>query len=74
MELLQETGQFSREEYTKAIEFALNYPPKVHNWVYKYGKDIFKVLLFDEGFYEINLDGQFVRSCLKWQGLKKWRN
>lgn len=73
MELLQETGEFTRREYEEAIAFALNYPPEIHNWKYQHGKDIFKVLLFDAGWYTIKLEGKFVRSCLKWQGIKKWR-
>ena len=74
MEILPKTGQFTGKEYEEAINFALNYPPDVKVTKYDEEKDIFQALVFDAGWYHIELEGKFVRSCLKWQGIKKWRN
>ena len=65
--------KYTDEDYQRAIEFALNYPPKVMAYHYNIQKDIYKVQLMDNGIYTINLLGNFVRSCLKWKGIKKWR-
>jgi hypothetical protein len=60
-------------DYKRAIEFALNYPPEVLDFYYDEYKDIFKVRLLDEGMYTIKLTGSYVRSCLSWKGIKKWK-
>jgi hypothetical protein len=69
----KETGNYGEQDYKKAIEFALNYPPKVIAYHYDLYKDIYKVQLLDDGIYTIKLLGSFVRNCLKWKGIKKWR-
>lgn len=74
MEQISKGRQFTEEEYEEAIKFALNYPPVVKAKKYDEEKDIFRVLLFDAGWYHMKLEGKFVRSCLKWQGIKKWRH
>lgn len=56
----------------EAIKFALNYPPKVHTFHYDMNQDVFKISLMDGGWYDISLQGSFVRSCLKWKGIKQW--
>jgi hypothetical protein len=63
---------YIQEDYQKAIEFALNYPSEVKKFHYNIHKDIYDVILFDAGWYNIKLNGEFVRSCLKWKGIKKW--
>ena len=65
---------YVEKDYKKAIEFALNYPPKVMAYYYDQYKDIYKVQLLDDGMYTIKLTGSFVRSCLKWKGIKRWTN
>ncbi len=65
-------AMYTAEDYKKAIEFALNYPPRIRLYRYNMEKDIYQVTLFDEGWYNIKLMGSFVRSCLKWKGVKRW--
>ena len=64
---------YTDDDYKKAILFALNYkrdlPMAYH---YNEDQDIFKVNLMDEGWYSVSLKGFFVRSCLKWRGIKQW--
>lgn len=63
---------YTQDDYIKAIQFALNYPPDVTLRKHDIYKDIYKVTVFDQGWYDFNLQGDFVRSCLKWKGIKKW--
>jgi hypothetical protein len=63
---------YSDQDYIDAIKFALNYPPDVKMYKYDIYKDIYKVNVFDYGWYDLNLTGSFVRSCLKWKGNKIW--
>jgi hypothetical protein len=65
---------YSKTDYKNAIDFALNYPPDYHLIKYDSDKDLFDVEIFDEGWYRMNLDGYFVRSCLNWKGEKKWHS
>lgn len=64
--------EYCNADYMEAIKFALNYPPKVHTFQYDMYQDVFKILLMDGGWYDISLQGSFVRSCLKWKGIKQW--
>jgi hypothetical protein len=65
---------YNDQNYLDAIGFALNYPPDYNLTKYDIIKDIFKVDVFDGGWYSgIRLQGSFVRSCLKWKGIKKWK-
>ena len=65
--------KFGGNNYREAINFALNYPPDFDLIKYHEEKDIFIVSVFDEGWYNVNLTGSFVRACLKWKGRKEWR-
>lgn len=65
---------YTQEDYQKAIEFALNYPPEVKPFHYNIHKDIYGVILMDGGWYNIKLEGKFVRSCLTWKGIKQWNH
>ena len=64
---------FVKEDYYNAIDFALNYPRAFKLVEYDSDKDIYIVLVLDGGWYTVNLLGKFVRSCLKWKGIKKWK-
>lgn len=64
---------YTEQDYLDAINFALNYPDKYHLSYYSEGKDIYTVHYLEGGWYIINLQGKFVRSCLKWKGIKKWK-
>ena len=64
---------YDESDYLEAIKFALNYPPKVlPDYYYSVAKDVYVVDLFDDGGYRVRLMGSFVRSCIKWKGVKKW--
>jgi hypothetical protein len=63
---------YTPDDYIKAIQFALNYPPDVKLRKYDMYKDIYKVSVLDGGWYDLHLTGSFVRSCLNWKGIKKW--
>jgi len=65
---------YTKDDYQHAIEFALNYPPKVGPYHYDIHKDIYIVDILDTGWYNINVEGCFVRSCLTWKGIKSWTN
>ena len=63
-------------DYTNAIKFALNNPikrdiPISHS--YNEDNDIFKVVDMDGGWVNFKLNGFYVRSCLKWRGIKQWK-
>jgi hypothetical protein len=64
---------YTQDNYKAAIEFGLNYPPEIRAWYYDQHKDIFKVQVLDNGIYEIKLQGEFIRHCLKWKGIKEWK-
>ena len=64
--------KYTDDDYLNAIKFALNYPPEVELRYFDMYKDIYKVAVLDGGWYEINLEGKFVRSALKWRGIKAW--
>ena len=64
---------YNNEDYVNAVLFALNYPPDIDYLKYDEDKDIYIVAVFDEGWYEVKLHGFFVRSCLKWEGKKQWK-
>lgn len=64
--------KYTDKDYIEAIKFALNYPPEVRLLKYDMHKDIYKVRILDGGWYHMNLQGDFVRSCLKFKGIKKW--
>jgi len=66
-------SKFSKTNYHEAINFALNYPPDFDLIRYHEEKDVFIVSVFDEGWYNVNLTGSFVRACLKWKGVRKWK-
>ena len=63
---------YTKDDYQQAIEFALNYPPKVGPYYYDISKDIYIVDILDTGWYNIAVQGHFVRSCLTWKGMKNW--
>lgn len=63
---------YSKQDYIDAIKFALNYPPDAKLYKYDIYKDIYKVSVFDDGWYDFNLTGSLVRSALKWKGKKIW--
>lgn len=63
---------YTDKDYVNAIKFALNYPPAVTGYQYDEEKDVYRVNLFDSGWYTLSLKGFFVRSCLTWSGIKKW--
>lgn len=63
---------YTQEDYLNACKFALNYPVEVELRKYDMHKDIYKCLVMDGGWYDVNLEGSLVRSCLKWKGIKKW--
>lgn len=63
---------YTKHDYEKAIEFALNYPPEIGPYYYSTDKDLYSMCVLVDGWYNINLQGSFVRSCLKWKGIKKW--
>ena len=65
--------KYTKKDYRKAVEFALNYPRALDMADYDEEKDLFPVLALDHfGWHQVNLEGRFVRNCLKWQGIKKW--
>lgn len=68
----QSKKKFSKKDYEDAIAFALNYPVEIDFIRYDEDKDIFRVVYLDGGWYDMNLLGSFVRSCLKWKGKKQW--
>jgi len=64
---------YTDQDYIDAIKFALNYsndPPLTFS--YNEDKDQFKTTVFDGGWITFRLEGFFVRSCLKYKGIKKW--
>ena len=64
---------YNDKDYKNAIAFALNFPSDYRLVKYDFDKDIYKVDVFDYGWYcDIKLQGSFVRSCLKYKGHKKW--
>jgi len=63
---------FLEQDYRDAIKFALNYPPAVDFVSYDEDKDIYRVYVYDDGWYDFNLCGYYVRSCLNWKGKKAW--
>jgi hypothetical protein len=63
---------YTKKDYRDAINFALNYPPDFDLVKHDLIKDLYRVYVFDGGWYDINLCGYYVRSCLKWKGIKKW--
>ncbi len=63
---------YTEKDYREAIKFALNYPPEADLMKYDEEKDLFRVVVLDGGWYDINLQGSFVRSCLNWKGKKQW--
>ena len=65
---------YSTDEYTEAINFALNYPPEIDRVEYDQENDVFRVLVLDGGWYDMFLYGSFIRSCLNWKGKKSWNN
>jgi cellulase/cellobiase CelA1 len=65
---------YNQNDYLDAIDFALNYPPDFKYVGYSDDFDIFIVDVQDGGWYSnVKLQGNFVRSCLKWQGYKQWK-
>jgi hypothetical protein len=66
--------KYTEHDYEKAIEFALNYPSKIERYHYNRYYDIYTMTVIDDGFHwhNVNLQGSFVRSCLKWKGIKQW--
>ena len=63
---------YTKDDYMKAIKFCLNYPSDVELRKYDMYKDIYKVTVFDDGWYDFNLQGSFVRNALKYKGKKVW--
>ena len=66
---------YTDEDYINAIKFGLNYPLDKDmpiSYSYKEDKDIYKIVVFDGGWVTFRLDGFYVRSCLKYKGIKKW--
>jgi len=63
---------YTREDYKNSIDFALNYPPEYDLIEYDSEKDLFRVYVFDNGWYDMYLEGFFVRSCLRWKGKRQW--
>ena len=69
---MKEKIMYTKEDYREAINFALNYPPDFDLVKHDEEKDLYRVYVFDAGWYDINLEGYYVRSCLKWKGIRKW--
>jgi hypothetical protein len=66
-------NKYTEEDYMEAVAFALNYPPKLPSYHYDIHKDLYIVNACDGwGWHQAELQGQFVRNCLKWKGVKKW--
>jgi len=65
------TKKYTKNDYTAAIRFVLNYPPEF-DYRYNIHKDIYRCNVFDQGWYDVKLDGKFVRSALKWSGKRYW--
>jgi len=63
---------YTKKDYRGAINFGLNFPPDFDLVKHDIEKDLYRVYVFDGGWYDINLHGYYVRSCLKWKGIKKW--
>jgi len=66
---------YTKEDYHKAIEFALNYPPEVRTFHYDMNNDLFVIeLLETDGIvHRVKLQGWFIRKCLKWSGKRSWK-
>lgn len=67
--------KYTSTHYTNAILFALNiYEDTPLSWKYSEEKDLYTVeVLIEGGWHHINLKGSFVRHCLKYKGIKKWK-
>lgn len=63
---------YTKDDYQQAVEFALNYPSEVGSYYYDMHMDLYNVDYMEGGWYSAILQGSFVRSCLKWKGIKKW--
>lgn len=63
---------YIESDYKDAMNFALNYPPDFDLVNYDEELDLYRVSVFDAGWYSLSLHGFFVRSCLKWKGKKLW--
>lgn len=64
---------YGQRDYLAAIDFALNYPDDFLLIEYDIEKDIYITQYLENGWYIIALQGKFVRNCLKWKGIKKWK-
>ncbi len=65
--------KYTKLDYIDALDFGLNYPAQGFDYLYYDDqKDLFYVLVRDNGLYNTSLQGFFVRSCLKWKGHKQW--
>ena len=63
---------YTDQDYLDAINFVLNYPPDFRFLKYDMYKDLFKVDVFDGGWYcNLKLQGSLIRSALKYKGVKK---
>jgi hypothetical protein len=54
------------------IAFALNYPTEFELIRYDAIKKNYRVTYLEGGWYTIDLDESFVRSCMIYQGQKAW--
>jgi hypothetical protein len=66
---------YTDTDYIEAIKFALNYPPERDipiSYSYDDDKEIFKIVVFDGGWIHFKLNHKYVKSCLEWEGIKRW--
>jgi hypothetical protein len=54
------------------IGFALNWPTEYELLYYNAYDCVYRVRYLEGGWYEINLDETFVRSCMTHAGEKQW--
>jgi len=57
------------KETVEAINFILNFPPKVKIRYYSVAKDVWIVDVLVDGWHTIKLNGSLVRAAVKWKGM-----
>lgn len=70
---------YTKQDYGDAIAFALNYPEEITSisydkhidkWIVHCGNKDNNHMANDYGW--IRLEGSYIRSCLKWEGVPLW--
>jgi len=69
---VEKTLGYTKDDYQRAIEFALNYPSTISPYYYDRYSDRYIVDILETGWQNMYVEGFLVRSCLKWKGIKKW--